>query len=42
MATIREQAEFVAHLNGEEPADVFAWLTSPKFGRIETEEEDND
>lgn len=40
MATIREQSEFVAHLNGEEPADVFAWLTSPKFGRIETEDEE--
>lgn len=42
MATIREQAEFIAFPLAEEPADVFAWLTSPKFGRIETEEEDND
>lgn len=40
MATIREQAEFIAFPNGEEPADVFAWLTSSKFGRIETEEEE--
>ena len=41
MATIREQADFLAFREEEEPADVFAWLTSPNFGRIETEE-DND
>lgn len=40
MATIREQAEFVASLNGEREADVFAWLTSVQFGRLE--EDDND
>ena len=40
MATIREQAEFVAMLNGEREADVFAWLTSVQFGRLE--EDDND
>ena len=41
MATIREQADFLAFREEEEPADVFAWLTSPKFGRIEMEV-DND
>lgn len=40
MATIREQAEFVALLNGESEADVFAWLTSTRFGRLE--EDDNE
>lgn len=40
MATIREQSEFIACLQGEEEADVFAWLTSPRFGRIESEEEE--
>jgi len=39
MATIREQADFVGHISGEEPADVFAWLTGPRFGRIEEDEE---
>lgn len=41
MATIREQADFIAFPNGEEPADVFAWLTGPGFGRID-EDENND
>lgn len=40
MATIREQAEFIALLNGEREADVFAWLTSNKFGRLEEDEEE--
>ena len=39
MATIREQAEFVALLNGESEAGVFAWLTSVKFGRLEEDED---
>lgn len=38
MATIREQAEFIALLNGESEADVFAWLTSTRFGRLEEDE----
>ena len=37
MSSIREQSEFVACLNGEDTADVFAWLTSPQFGLIEQE-----
>lgn len=41
MATIREQADFLAFREEEEPADVFAWLTGPSFGRIEMEV-DND
>lgn len=40
MATIREQADFIAYPSGEEPADVFAWLTGPGFGRIEENEND--
>lgn len=40
MATIREQAEFVALLNGESEADVFAWLTSTRFGRLEEDAEE--
>lgn len=39
VATIREQAEFVALLNGESEADVFAWLTSTRFGRLEEDED---
>jgi hypothetical protein len=40
MATIREQAEFIALLNGEREADVFAWLTSTRFGRLEEDVEE--
>lgn len=43
MAKIREVSEFVGHLSGENPADVFAWLTAPSMGRLENEwdEEEN-
>ena len=40
MVSVREQAEFVALLNGEREADVFAWLTSTRFGRIEEDVEE--
>lgn len=35
MGKIREVSEFVGYLSGEAPADVFAWLTSPRMGVIE-------
>lgn len=41
MGKIREQSEFMAYLSGEEPKDVFAWLTSPRMG-IEEREWDDD
>lgn len=41
MGKIREVSEFVGYLSGEKPADVFAWLTSPKMGTLEKEWDDD-